>query len=273
MKNWKVIILFVLVIILAGSSIVLSGLWKDRSTVRKIELTGNTTLSKEELFEYAKLNDTLIESNSLTLEMIESRISKHPNVKTVNATRNGTTIKIDINEKNPFAIATNGKEMFLVDDQLTLYNLKKEHKDLDIPVISGLSQGTDLNNYSGEDLKNLKIARYIISQAIMLNRSLYNYISEISFSDTNNIILYTSDDGTPVYFVEYASLIKKYEPVSQVKDINNQVLINDIKKKLLYLNGFLKQVRVYKQSGSFALIDMRYNDMIVVKNNRINIEQ
>jgi cell division septal protein FtsQ len=253
------------VIILAGSSIVLSGLWKDRSTVRKIELTGNTTLSREEIFEYAKLTDTLIESNSLTLEMIESRISKHPNIKTVNATRNSTTIRIEINEKNPFAVATNGKNIFLVDDQLTLYNLKKEHKDLDIPVISGLSQSTDLNYYAREDLKNIKIAQYIISQAIKLNKSLYNYISEISFSDTNNIILFTSDDATPIYFIDYAALIKKYEPVSQIKDINNQVLINDIKRKLLYLNGFLKQVRVYKQSGSFASIDMRYNNMIVVK--------
>ncbi|HEY3251237.1 MAG TPA: hypothetical protein VGK25_08975, partial [Ignavibacteria bacterium] len=152
-------------------------------------------------------------------------------------------------------------------------HLKKEHTNLDLPVISGLSETIDINNYGKEDLKNLKIAQYIISQSIRLNKSLYNYISEISFLDTNNIILYTSDDATPVYFVGYADLIKKYEPVSQIKDINNQLLINEIKRKLLFLNSFLKQVRVYKQSGSFTSIDMRYNDMIVVKNNRINIEQ
>ncbi|HEY3250425.1 MAG TPA: FtsQ-type POTRA domain-containing protein, partial [Ignavibacteria bacterium] len=96
MKNWKIIILFVFVTILAFSSIVLSGLWKDRSTVKKIELTGNTTLSKEEIFDFAKLNDTLIQSNSLSLEIVESRILKHPNVKSVNVNRNGSTIKIEI---------------------------------------------------------------------------------------------------------------------------------------------------------------------------------
>lgn len=273
MKNWKIIILFSVVIVLACSGIVLSGKWKDKSSVKKIEFTGATTLSKEELFDFAKLSDSLIESNALSLEMIESRVVKHPNVKKANVSRSGSTIKIDITEKNPFAAATNGKEVFLVDDQLTLYTLKKEHRDLDMPVISGLAQNTDVNNYGKDDLKNLKIAQYIISQSIKLNKSLYNYISEISFTDSNNIILFTSDDATPVYFIEFSQLIKKYEPLSQVKDINNTALRDAIKYKLLYLNGFLKQVRVYRQSGSFASIDMRYNDMIVVKNKRINFGQ
>jgi len=271
MRNWKVIILFSVVIVLAGTGIVLSGMWKDRSTVTKTEFSGCTTLSKEELFEFAKLSDSLIERNSLTLEMIESRISKHPNVKTANVSRHGRVIKIDITEKNPFAIATNGKNMFLVDDQLTLYTLKKEHRDLDVPVISGLSVIADISNYGKDDLKNLKIAQYIISHSIKLNRSLYNYISEISFTDSNNIILFTSDDATPVYFIEYRELVKKGGPEYTVKDINSGEMREEIKKKLLYLNGFLKQVRVYKQSGSFASIDMRYNDMIVVKNKRINM--
>ena len=272
MKNWKIIILLSIVIILAGTSIVLSGLWKDRSTVSKVEITGSTTLSREELYEFAKLSDTLIESNALTLEMIEGRISKHPNVKTANVSRHGQIIKIEITEKNPFAVAVNGKSMFLVDDQLTLYSLKKEHRDLDIPVISGLSASADINNYGKEDLKNLKIAQYIISQSIKLNKGLYNYISEISFTDSNNIILFTSDDATPVYFIEYKELVKRGEPEHVVKDIKFDALREEIKKKLLYLNGFLKQVRVYKQSGSFASIDMRYNDMIVVKSKRINMD-
>lgn len=273
MKNWKLVILLIIVIILAGSGIVLSGFWKDRSTVKKIEFTGSTTLSREEVFEFAKLSDTLIESNTLTLEMIESRISKHPNVKKANVSRSGSTIKIEITEKNPFAIATSGRNMFLVDDQLTLYSLKKEHRDLDIPVISGLSQATDIGNYGKDDLKYMKIGQYIISQSIKINKSLYNYISEICFSDTNNIVLFTSDDATPVYLVEYSELVRKNEPLSQVRDINNNMLRDKIKKRLMYLNGFLKQVRVYKQTGSFASIDMRYNDMIVVKNKSLIAEQ
>ncbi len=272
MRSMKPVILFVLAVITAGSGIVLSGLWKDRSTVKNIEFTGNTTLSREEVFEFAKLSDTLIESNTLTLEMIESRISKHPNVKKANVSRTGATIRIEITEKNPFAIAANGKNMFLVDDQLTLYTLKKEHRGLDIPVISGLSQFTDIDNYGRNDLKHMKIGQFIIGQSIKLNKSLYNYISEISFADSGSIVLYTTDDATPVYLLDYSELIRKNETYNQVCDINNDDLRAEIKKRLLYLNAFLKQVRVYKQTGSFASIDMRYNDMIVVKNKRINAE-
>lgn len=269
MKNWKIVILFTIVIIFTFSSIVLSGLWKDKSTVKKVELFGNTTLSKEEIFDFAKLNDSIICTNTLSLEIIEGRIAKHPNIKKVVVSRNNAVIRIEIAEKYPFAVATNGKEMFLVDDQLSLYTLKKEHKDIDLPVISGLSPETDINVFGKDDLKTLKIGQYIISEAVKINRSLYNYISEINFSDSNQITLISSDDATPIYFIDYASLLKKdkFESISTAKDINNSALRSTIDRKLVLLNAFLKQVRVYKTVNSFQYIDIRYSDMVVVKNN------
>jgi len=269
MKNWKIIILFVIVIIFMFSTIVLSGFWKDKTTVSKVELTGNTTLSKEEIFDFAKLNDTLICSNSLTMEMIEGRIGKHPNIKKVVVTKDASTIKISISEKSPFAVASSGQEMYLVDDQLTLYPLKKEHKDIDLPVVSGLSAELGINTFGKDDLKNLKIAHYIISHCIKINKSLYNYISEISFADTNQIILITNDDAAALYFIDYSSLLgrEKFQTLNEVKDISSSSLRKSIDKKLIQLNGFLKQVRLYRPPDSFNFIDMRYEDMVVVKNN------
>ncbi len=275
MKNWKLIILFIIVIIFAFSSIVLSGLWKDKSTIKSISLNGNITLSKDEIFDFAKLNDSMICSNVLSLDMIESRISKHPNIRKVVVSKDGAVIKIEISEKNPFAAATGGSEVFLVDDQLTLYTLKKEQMNIDLPVISGLSAELNTGAYGKDDLKKLKIAQYIISQSIKLNKSLYNYISEINFSDTNQITIITSDDATPVYLIDYSSLPgkDKYELPNALKDINNLSLRNAINSKLIQLNGFLKQVRVYRPANSFKYIDMRYNDIIVVKNNNLQTEQ
>src|SRR4030095_274777 len=167
MKNWKLTALFVVVIIFAFSSIVLSGLWKDKSTIKRVDLSGNTTLSKDEIFDFAKLSDSLICSNALSLEMIEARISKNPNIKKVVVTRDGVSIKIEISEKNPFAVASNGKEMFLVDDQLTMYCMKKEQKEIDIPVISGLSSDLNIGVYGKDDLKYLKIAQYLICRLLL----------------------------------------------------------------------------------------------------------
>ncbi len=271
MKNWKLTLLLVTVIVFAFSSIVLSGLWKDKSTTRNVVVSGNITLSKDEIFDFAKLNDSIICSNSLSLDMIEARISKHPNIKKTVVLKDGATIKIEISEKNPFAAASNGKELFLVDDQLTMYILKKEQTNVDLPVVSGLSEELGTGSYGKDDLKCLKIAQYIIRQSIKLNKSFYNFISEINFTDSNRITLFTSDDATPVFFIEYSNLLRKdkYENISNVKDINNSTLRTEIDKKLIQLNAFLKQVRVYRPMSSFKYIDMRFSDIVVTKNNHL----
>ncbi|HWA06728.1 MAG TPA: hypothetical protein VG961_09285, partial [Ignavibacteria bacterium] len=84
------------------------------------------------------------------------------------------------------------------------------------------------------------------------------------------IILITSDDATPVYFADYSSADTKGSNSS--KDINNTVLRRAIDKNLVQLNGFLKQVRVYRTMNSFRYIDLRYNDLVVVKNNNLPVE-
>ncbi len=274
MKNWKITILFTVVIIFTFSSIVLSGLWKDKLTIRNVNLSGNITLSKDEIFDFARMNDSMICSNSLTLEMIESRISKHPNIKKVVVSKDGTTIKIEVAEKNPFAAASNSKEIFLVDDQLSIYIMKKEQVNIDLPVISGLSGELGPGTYGKDDLKFIKIAQYIISQSIKVNKSLFNYISEINFADSSSIVLVTSDDATPVYFIDFTSIISKDKPNmnNYIKDINNSLLRRAIDKNLIQLNAFLKQVRVYRTANSFKYIDMRYNDLIIVKNNNLPVE-
>lgn len=209
MKKLKVISLFILVLLFAISGIVLSGYWKDKTNIRKIELTGNVTLSKEEIFDYAKLSDSLIMSNALTLQMIENRIAKHPNISKVNASRESAAIKIEIVEKSPIAIVSNGHTLFLIDDQLNLYTFKKENRNLDLPVISGLSGSLDINSISQNDLKELKIAHYIIKQSAKIDRILYNYISEINFSDSTGVIIYSSEDATPVYLLDYENIETK----------------------------------------------------------------
>ena len=275
MKRYKIIIAFVLVILLTFSSIVISGKWKDKTNVKKIELNGNTTLSREEIFDNAKLTDSLISSNALTLDMIESRISKNPNIKKVSVTRESADIKINISEKNPFAVASNGKDIFLADDQLSLYTFKKENINIDLPVISGLSPQLSLEEFGKDDMNKLKVAQYIISKSIKLNRSLYHFISEISFADSTGIILYSFDDATPVYFLDYSSIIPKdkFSAAISVRDIINPALRRAIDEKLVYLNNFLKQVRVYKSKNSFSYVDLRYNDMVIVKNNKITASE
>ncbi len=269
MIKLKTIILLLFVVLFAGSSVVLSGFWKDKKYVKTVEFSGATTLSKDEVFDFAKLNDSLIISNVLTLEAIESRISKHPNIKSVHVTRESATINIEISEKDPFALVTNGKKMFLTDDKINIYNLKKENRNIDLPVISGLSDMLDINSYGRDDMKNLKIAQFLIKQILKTDKLLYNYISEINFSDSTGITLYTTEDATPIYFLDYEEVntISKQPVDTRNIDITNLAFRELMKKKILYLDYFLKQVVVYKSRHSFAYIDMRYREIFLVKNN------
>ncbi|MFI5144035.1 MAG: cell division protein FtsQ/DivIB [Ignavibacteria bacterium] len=275
MKRLKTIILLLFVVLFAGSSVVLSGLWKDKKYVKSVEFNGATTLFKDEVFDFAKLNDSLILSNSLTLEQIETRIAKHPNIKSVHVTRENGVINIEISEKDPFALVTNGKKMYLIDDRLNLYNLKKENRDIDLPVISGLSEVLDINNYSKDDMKDLKIAQYLIKQILKTDKILYNYISEINFSDSTGIKLYSSEDATPVYFLDYDEVNQKSKLPVDVRnlDITNNDFRDLLKMKIVYLDDLLKQVIVYKGRYSLAYIDMRYRDMVLLKNNNIQTNE
>jgi cell division septal protein FtsQ len=272
MRKFKSVIFFTLILLLLVSGIVLSGYWKDRTNLKKIEVTGNMTLSKEEIFDFARLSDSLVLSNAVSLEIIENRISKHPNIKSVNATRENGVIKIDIKEKTPFALVTNGKSVYLVDNALNLYNLKKENTGLDLPVISGLSQELGIDYMSKNDLRNLKIAQHIISKAAKIDRILYNFISEINFSESSGITIYTSEDVTPVYLIDYNSLSFKVLNSEAVKetDISDRNFRGTLDEKLLCLANFLKQVIVYKSRFSFAYVDLRYKDIVVVKNNNFS---
>ncbi|MGA2668436.1 MAG: hypothetical protein ABSF32_05910 [Ignavibacteria bacterium] len=272
MRRMKVILLFIIVLLFTVSGIVLSGYWKDKTNIRKVEMSGNVTLSKEEIFDFAKLSDSLIMSNALTLQMIENRIAKHPNISKVSASKESSTIKIEIAEKSPVAIVSNGRTLFLTDDQLNLYIFKKENKNLDLPVISGLTGISDINTVPSNDMKNLKIAHYIIKQSARIDRILYNYISEINFSDTTGIVIYSLEDATPIYLIDYENIDTRGKVIDDVfkKDITCQTLRDAIKQKLIYLDEFLKQVLVYRVRYSFKYLDLRYNDIIVVKNNNIS---
>jgi len=275
MKRLKTLILLLFVVLFAGSSVVLSGLWKDKKYVKSVEFNGATTLFKDEVFDFAKLNDSLILSNSLTLEQIETRIAKHPNIKTVHVTRENGIINIEISEKDPFALVTNGKKMFLIDDRLNLYILKKENRDIDLPVISGLSEVLDINNYSKDDMRDLKIAQFLIKQILKTDKILYNYISEINFSDSTGISLYSSEDATPVYFLDYDEVNQRSRLPVDVRslDITNNDFRDLIKMKVVYLDDLLKQVIVYKGRYSLTYIDMRYKDMVLLKNNNIQTNE
>lgn len=267
MSRTKIIILFVLIVLFTVSGIVLSGYWKDKTTITRVEFTGNILLTKDEVFSYAKLSDSLIVSGSLTLEMIESRISKHPNVKTVNAKRESSVIKIEITEKEPFAAIVSASGLYLTDNELNLCLYKKNISGYDIPVITGLSDSAGLNSLTPQDLKKLKVAKYFITQLIKTNRLLYKYISEINFSDSS-CLKAIANDGTVIKLLDYEEVNKKEKlyGAAVMPEIIQPSFRKEINRKLVLLDQFMKKVLIYRGNNTYSSIDLRYKDLIVAAN-------
>lgn len=271
MKKYKVIISFIIVAGMTFSGVVLSGIWKDKAEIKSIELIGNTTLSKNEIFEFAKLSDSLLMSEQLNLQMIEERISKHPNVSSVNAKRVSSRLVIEISEKAPFAIvmpSAKDKPVLLLDDKLNLYNYKKEMRDLSLPVISGLSKDLEISNVPADDYNKMKLAHFIISELMKIDKLLYNFVSEIHFSDSVSVTLYTFEGAVPVYLLDYNSLNPDMQHVSYLQYFNpaNDNIRNIISARLITFHNFIKQAMIYRSRESIEFVDLRYKDMVLIKN-------
>jgi hypothetical protein len=264
MKKTKIIILFITVAAMVSSGVVLSGIWKEKSETKNVELIGNTSLSKKEIFDFAKLSDSLLMSDKLNLQMIEERISKHPNISSVNAKRESSKLIIEVSEKDPFAIilpSADDKQLLLLDDKLNVYNYNKEMKNLNLPVISGLSGQLDVSNVSKPDYEKMRIAHYIISRFIKIDKLLYNYVSEIHFPDSVSIVLYTFDNAVPVYLFDYSSV-----------EINSDAFREILNMKITNLYNLIKQVLIYRTGNSIESIDLRYNSSAIIRNKGANSE-
>jgi len=270
MKKFKIFLGLSLVTAVAFSGILLSGKWKEKSNPKIIELSGNTTLSKDELFDFAKLTDSLLLSDTLNLQIIEERISKHPNVNSVNARRNGIKLSIEISEKAPFALVIpgSGKPPLLLDDKLNLYSFKKEIRNVNLPVVSGFSDQLDISSMSKEDYLKLKIAHFIISRINAIDKILFNYVSEIHFSDSVSITLYTFEDAMPIYLFDYCSLTPELLRLNflQYFNLSNESFRSLILERLVRLNNFLKQVMLYRTKSSVEYVDLRFKDLVIIKN-------
>jgi cell division septal protein FtsQ len=269
MKKLKIILSLGLVTAVAFSGIIFSGKWKDKSNPKTIELSGNTTLSKDEIFEFTRLNDSLLMSDTLNLQIIEERILKHPNINSVNVKRDGSNLLIEISEKEPFAIViSNVNPPLMLDDKLNLYTYKKENINLNLPVVSGFSNELDISSVSKEDYLKLKLAHFIISRMNAIDKILFNYISEIHYGDSASITLYTLEDAVPVYLVDYSSLSPELLRLNyyQYFNVNNETLRSLISERLARLYNFVKQVMLYRTKSSIEYVDLRFKDMVVVKN-------
>lgn len=252
MSGKKTILL--LIILFIAASALLSLKWRSNTDIDKITVSGNHTISREEILSAARLNDSAFNTGEINIDIIQDRIQKHPEVKKVFVSRElPSELKIEIIEKRPLAILNSESEMKLVDDELDVFPYKNSSKLYDLPVISGVrfeSSPDPKKRYNREDLR---LGLFLIINSFRESRAMYNNISEINLSDTEKVIVYLTEDSCPFYF-----------PRERNASISNpdyqQMLLN----KLEVFESYIRQSLDNHLKESTNYVDLRFSNQVIV---------
>jgi cell division protein FtsQ len=115
----KKLVILSLIVVSAAVAAYFSIGWRSGYEIRKITVTGNQTLSREEILSVARLKDSAMIESDAGIEMIRDRILNHPEIKKAFVSKNPPSeLRIEIVEKRPVAILNAGNELLLVDDEL-----------------------------------------------------------------------------------------------------------------------------------------------------------
>ena len=163
--KFSVLIIFVIAIIV--SALVFANSWRSNVYFDKITISGNITLSKEDILNVAHLKeDSVINIEELNIDIIQDRISKHPEIKKVFVSKEPPAeLRIDITERRPVAIINFGNELKLVDKELEIFSFKNFEKIFDLPVINGLDIANDTKTGVRAWENEIRLALFMIIES------------------------------------------------------------------------------------------------------------
>lgn len=250
----KIILMLIVLFVIVSAFMSLK--WRNISTIDKVTVTGNYTVTREEILNAGRIKDTISEEE-IDIDKIQDRIMKHPELKKVFVSKVlPSELKIEVIERRPLAIINGDNEMKLIDDELDVFPFKNSNKLYDLPVISGVrieSSPNQRNRYNKEDLR---LALFIILNAYKESKTMYNNISEINLSDSGKITVYLSEDSSPFYFPRNNS--------ASISDPEYQTLLIN---KLTVFDSYIRQSLDIHLKKQINYVDLRFSDQILVNSN------
>lgn len=254
--NIKKVILL-LVIVFAIGAVFLSLNWRDDRAIEKITISGNYTITRDEILSVARLKDSLINLNEINIDIIQDRISKHPEIKKVFVSKVlPSELKVEIIERRPVAILSTGNELKLIDDELEVFPFKNYSKLYDLPVISGVRTESNPNQKSKFNKEDLRLALFMILNSYRESKVMYNNISEINLSDSSKVIVYMSEDSSPFFF-----------PRMMNESIADEDYQNLILNRLQIFDNYLKQLLDIHLKNHVNYVDLRFSNHVIVNYN------
>jgi cell division protein FtsQ len=238
---------FLLLIALAAALLGLAlyaNAWKDNRRVAKVVVEGNRIVPSREIIELADvpLDELMF---AIDLYVIEQRILKQPYVKSAAVHRDlPDRIRITIEEREPVAVLAQGTLNYLDAEGYVLPAMRTEAA-FDLPVLS--VSLTPRECVVGRQTTNSTVreALQILTLARAVDEALYRNISEINADGAHGFVFYTAEYGIPVYLGR-----------------------ERIGAKLVTFSEFWKQIVARQGAHALEVIDLRFEDQVVVRWNR-----
>ncbi len=255
MKSGKVIL--ILTVIFIALIVILSLNWRSETEINKISITGNYTISREEILSAARLNDSSAITEEVNIDLIRNRISNHKEVKKVFVSLElPSELKIEIIERRPVAILNGENEIMLIDDELEIFPFKNSVKMYDLPVISGIRTEITPDPMKKYNKEDLRLALFLILNTYRISKATYNYISEVNMADSDKVIVYMSEDSSPFYF-----------PRKINESISNSEYQDLIVNRIEIFESYLKQSLDNHLKKDVKYVDIRYENKVILNSN------
>ncbi len=238
---------FLLLIALAAALLGLvlyANAWKDTRRVAKVVVEGNRIVPSREIIDLADvpLAELMF---AMDLYAIEQRVQKQPYVKSAAVRRDlPDRIRITIEEREPVAVLAQGT-LYYVDVEGYVLPAMRTEAAFDLPVVS--ISLTPRECIPGRQTTNTTVreALEILALARRVDEALYRNISEINVNGTHGFVFYTAEFGIPVYLGR-----------------------ERIGAKLVTFSEFWKQIVARQGAHALEVIDLRFEDQVVVRWNR-----
>lgn len=231
--------------------------WRSGYEIRKITVTGNSSLSRSEVLGTARLKDSVITETDAGIDLIRDRLLNHPVIRSAFVSKNPPSeLKIEIVEKKPLLILNSGSELFLADEQLEVYPFRQSAGAYDLPIVSGVRTEPTHNPLNRFNREDLRYALFLVMNAAEISKMLYTGISEINLSDPGTAIIYLAEDSSPVYF-----------PREEGRSISDESYREYLLGKLKIFEKYLKQSHENLSESGVKYVDLRYSNQVIVNSN------
>ena len=232
--------LMAILIIIFFTLVLVAGKWKTSLHVEYIEIDGARILPHHLLLSAVNVpTQSLLDT--VDLYIIKRRLLKHPYIQSVNINRSyPDKLRIEVTEREPIASILNDHLLYVDTAGILLPAIESEIP-MDLPIITGISDlkpeeiGTKLKN------KEIETAVKILQTSIMVDTSLFHFISEVNMNSGQDIIITTTEPAVPIILGR-----------------------DDYAAKLLIFQSFWTNFVKTNDVNKVQHIDLRYTDQVVV---------